>query len=75
MKIYQVQDTQCYTVDPMFAVPATNYQNAVLISGYPTQFFSHTDCTNLVSMSYQMNTWVNMTNPIQSFKVVMPATH
>ncbi|KAJ2908246.1 hypothetical protein GGI21_003078 [Coemansia aciculifera] len=74
VKTYQVQDTQCYTVDPMFTSPVNNYHNNVIVSGYPAQFFSNADCTGLVSMIYQTNPWVNVYNPIRSFKLVMPAT-
>ncbi|KAJ2440447.1 hypothetical protein GGF42_007620 [Coemansia sp. RSA 2424] len=68
-RVYEVQDTKCYTVDKVYSTGGTNH---VLISGWTTQFFANSDCTNLVSMNYQQNPFVAIFNPIRSFKVIMP---
>ncbi|KAJ2742938.1 hypothetical protein GGI20_004119 [Coemansia sp. BCRC 34301] len=67
-KVYEVQDTKCYTVDKVYS----GNKNHVLISGYTTQFFANNDCTDLVSINYQENPFVTIFRPIRSFKTIMP---
>ncbi|KAJ2753572.1 hypothetical protein GGI19_003038 [Coemansia pectinata] len=67
LKYYDIQDTKCVTVDPAFA---GNF-NKVYVSGYATMFFANNDCTNQVSLNYQLNPWTGVPRPIRSVKVIM----
>ncbi|KAJ2051518.1 hypothetical protein GGI08_005249, partial [Coemansia sp. S2] len=66
-KTYEVQDTLCHKVDPIF----NGSRNQVTISGYTTTFYANDDCTYIVGMSYWGTApWQYILRPIRSFSVL-----
>ncbi|KAJ2896428.1 hypothetical protein IWW38_002021 [Coemansia aciculifera] len=70
-KPYQVQDTLCYTTDPIFNVTVNQaVHNIIAISGHPTSFFANSDCTYMVAMAYDTaGKFIDVYRPIRSFSV------